>query len=200
MDDRDKVDQFSTESNWTIGGESDGLYFIGSDRENTILSEFGWNIRPETTHGGFGDLDLIEPDLEGSTELSLPESTSTSAVTGPVEKIGDANPSVSSTSSDDHPEKSTVSECSGEKPLSETTSSVKKKVQKRMRQPRFAFMTKSEVDHLEDGYRWRKYGQKAVKNSPFPRLYTHIVLLWFNFFVLLQNNKLVTSCIYFIRV
>ncbi|RAL48400.1 hypothetical protein DM860_005824 [Cuscuta australis] len=40
-----------------------------------------------------------------------------------------------------------------------------------MRQPRFAFMTKSEVDHLEDGYRWRKYGQKAVKNSPFPRSY-----------------------------
>lgn len=31
-------------------------------------------------------------------------------------------------------------------------------------------MTKSEIDHLEDGYRWRKYGQKAVKNSPFPRL------------------------------
>ncbi|KAI7994415.1 putative WRKY transcription factor 57 [Camellia lanceoleosa] len=48
-------------------------------------------------------------------------------------------------------------------------SKVKKKVQKRIRQPRFAFMTKSEVDHLEDGYRWRKYGQKAVKNSPFPR-------------------------------
>ncbi|KAL0420147.1 UNVERIFIED_CONTAM: WRKY transcription factor 71 [Sesamum radiatum] len=41
--------------------------------------------------------------------------------------------------------------------------------QKRQREPRFAFMTKSEVDHLEDGYRWRKYGQKAVKNSPFPR-------------------------------
>ncbi|KAH6780740.1 WRKY DNA-binding protein 71 [Perilla frutescens var. hirtella] len=32
-------------------------------------------------------------------------------------------------------------------------------------------MTKSEVDNLEDGYRWRKYGQKAVKNSPFPRSY-----------------------------
>ena len=30
-------------------------------------------------------------------------------------------------------------------------------------------MTKSEVDHLEDGYRWRKYGQKAVKNSAYPR-------------------------------
>ena len=33
-------------------------------------------------------------------------------------------------------------------------------------------MTKSDIDHLEDGYRWRKYGQKAVKNSPYPR-YTY---------------------------
>lgn len=48
--------------------------------------------------------------------------------------------------------------------------------QKRARQPRFAFMTKSDVDHLEDGYRWRKYGQKAVKNSPFPR-YQHAKVL-----------------------
>ncbi|KAK4338965.1 hypothetical protein RND71_040427 [Anisodus tanguticus] len=47
----------------------------------------------------------------------------------------------------------------------------KKKKQKREREPRFAFMTKSEVDHLDDGFRWRKYGQKAVKNSPFPRSY-----------------------------
>ncbi|KAJ4797635.1 DNA-binding WRKY domain-containing protein [Rhynchospora pubera] len=45
------------------------------------------------------------------------------------------------------------------------------KGEKRQRQARFAFMTKSEVDHLEDGYRWRKYGQKAVKNSPYPRSY-----------------------------
>ncbi|KAF3784974.1 putative WRKY transcription factor 57 [Nymphaea thermarum] len=47
----------------------------------------------------------------------------------------------------------------------------KKKGTKREREPRFAFMTRSDVDHLEDGYRWRKYGQKAVKNSPFPRSY-----------------------------
>jgi len=46
---------------------------------------------------------------------------------------------------------------------------LKKKKEKREKEGRFAFMTKSEVDHLEDGYRWRKYGQKAVKNSPFPR-------------------------------
>nr|USN24515.1 WRKY transcription factor [Panax notoginseng] len=47
----------------------------------------------------------------------------------------------------------------------------KKKNTKRKKEPRFAFMTKSEIDHLDDGYRWRKYGQKAVKNSPFPRSY-----------------------------
>ncbi|KAK4755615.1 hypothetical protein SAY87_009372 [Trapa incisa] len=46
-----------------------------------------------------------------------------------------------------------------------------KKNQKKQKEPRFAFVTKSEVDHLDDGYRWRKYGQKAVKNSPYPRSY-----------------------------
>ncbi|XP_022972028.1 probable WRKY transcription factor 48 [Cucurbita maxima] len=46
-----------------------------------------------------------------------------------------------------------------------------KKNQKKQREPRFAFMTKSDIDHLDDGYRWRKYGQKTVKNSPYPRSY-----------------------------
>ncbi|XP_021655065.2 WRKY transcription factor 71 [Hevea brasiliensis] len=45
------------------------------------------------------------------------------------------------------------------------------KKEKRQRESRFAFLTKSEIDHLEDGYRWRKYGQKAVKNSSYPRSY-----------------------------
>lgn len=80
-------------------------------------------------------------------------------------------PLASSSSSEEQPEKSTASGGSASKQPTETVSKVKKKGQKRIRQPRFAFMTKSEVDHLEDGYRWRKYGQKAVKNSPFPRSY-----------------------------
>ncbi|EEF51756.1 probable WRKY transcription factor 75 [Ricinus communis] len=36
---------------------------------------------------------------------------------------------------------------------------------------RYAFQTRSQVDILDDGYRWRKYGQKTVKNSKFPRSY-----------------------------
>ncbi|CAN8265489.1 unnamed protein product [Cochlearia groenlandica] len=47
----------------------------------------------------------------------------------------------------------------------------KKKNQKKAREARFAFLTKSDIDNLDDGYRWRKYGQKAVKNSPYPRSY-----------------------------
>ncbi|KAF8115143.1 hypothetical protein N665_0030s0176 [Sinapis alba] len=47
----------------------------------------------------------------------------------------------------------------------------KKEDKKKQRETRVSFMTKSEVDHLEDGYRWRKYGQKAVKNSTYPRSY-----------------------------
>jgi hypothetical protein len=31
--------------------------------------------------------------------------------------------------------------------------------------------TTSEVDLLDDGYRWRKYGQKVVKGNPHPRSY-----------------------------
>ncbi|XP_055810625.1 probable WRKY transcription factor 75 [Solanum dulcamara] len=42
---------------------------------------------------------------------------------------------------------------------------------KKIKKPRYAFQTRSQVDILDDGYRWRKYGQKAVKNNKFPRSY-----------------------------
>ncbi|PIA49222.1 hypothetical protein AQUCO_01300218v1 [Aquilegia coerulea] len=42
---------------------------------------------------------------------------------------------------------------------------------KKVCRPRFAFQTRSADDILDDGYRWRKYGQKSVKNSLHPRSY-----------------------------
>ncbi|XP_062230952.1 probable WRKY transcription factor 50 [Phragmites australis] len=36
---------------------------------------------------------------------------------------------------------------------------------------RIGFRTRSEVEILDDGFKWRKYGKKAVKNSPNPRNY-----------------------------
>ncbi|KAJ6845162.1 putative WRKY transcription factor 2 [Iris pallida] len=40
-----------------------------------------------------------------------------------------------------------------------------------VREPRVVVQTTSEVDILDDGYRWRKYGQKVVKGNPNPRSY-----------------------------
>lgn len=40
---------------------------------------------------------------------------------------------------------------------------------KKVNPSRIAFHTRSIDDILDDGYRWRKYGQKAVKNSNHPR-------------------------------
>lgn len=46
-----------------------------------------------------------------------------------------------------------------------------KKSRKKVREPRFSFKTMSDVDVLDDGYKWRKYGQKVVKNTHHPRSY-----------------------------
>ncbi|KAM3323106.1 putative WRKY transcription factor 12 [Capsicum chacoense] len=47
----------------------------------------------------------------------------------------------------------------------------KVKIRRKLREPRFCFQTRSDIDVLDDGYKWRKYGQKVVKNSLHPRSY-----------------------------
>ncbi|KAK4420823.1 WRKY transcription factor SUSIBA2 [Sesamum alatum] len=44
-------------------------------------------------------------------------------------------------------------------------------VTKPIREPRVVVQTASMVDILDDGYRWRKYGQKVVRRNPNPRSY-----------------------------
>lgn len=51
----------------------------------------------------------------------------------------------------------------------DTLKAAKKKGAKKVKKPKYAFQTRSQVDILDDGYRWRKYGQKGVKNNKFPR-------------------------------
>ncbi|KAK9051024.1 hypothetical protein SSX86_027649 [Deinandra increscens subsp. villosa] len=178
MDDNDKVDPiaggFSSDSTWTFPGD---YTFFGTDgRETAVLNDFGWNFNPLPPV-----LDRSGSDAVGSS-ASLPEVGAGAAAaavagevrSGSVDEAGDvsmsSNPVVSSSSSEDRVESSTAVS-GGKPPSSDRVGKVKRKGPKRIRQPRFAFMTKSEIDHLEDGYRWRKYGQKAVKNSPFPRSY-----------------------------
>ncbi|KAF5201521.1 Wrky transcription factor [Thalictrum thalictroides] len=164
MDD-DKKRKLESEMTSDSSSWVDSSYFFGNEeRERSILNEFGWNLSPLQNERNQETTSFMEFD---DHQIELEQQRSDLAG---IEKSGDAstsNPSVSSSSSDELPEKSTGSD--GKPP--EKPSKGRKKGQKRIRQQRFAFMTKSDVDHLEDGYRWRKYGQKAVKNSPYPRSY-----------------------------
>ncbi|KAL5996487.1 WRKY transcription factor [Asimina triloba] len=110
---------------------------------------------------------LQPPPAPPAAAASLPESSDT--VNFPTTPNSSSISSSSTEAANEDQAKPVEDEEQQHKPKKQ--SKAKKKNQKREREPRFAFMTKSEVDHLEDGYRWRKYGQKAVKNSPFPRSY-----------------------------
>lgn len=165
MDDSSKEKSDRGQSSWKLGEPPD------AGCVSYILSEFGWNLQEHESSTSYFAADHERSDLAGNISSSFPAETTTDGGglinPGRSADVSPSNPSVSSSSSEDPTEKSTGS---GGKPP-EIPSKARKKGQKRIRQPRFAFMTKSEVDHLEDGYRWRKYGQKAVKNSPFPRSY-----------------------------
>lgn len=50
-------------------------------------------------------------------------------------------------------------------------------VVKPIREPRVVVQTLSEVDILDDGYRWRKYGQKVVRGNPNPRYVSTLMII-----------------------
>ncbi|XP_059069648.1 probable WRKY transcription factor 12 [Cryptomeria japonica] len=64
---------------------------------------------------------------------------------------------------------------------------VKPKTRRKLREPRFCFQTRSDVDVLDDGYKWRKYGQKIVKNSLHPSAKDRKHLIQITFALYLQK-------------
>ncbi|KAF0920096.1 hypothetical protein E2562_033345 [Oryza meyeriana var. granulata] len=58
---------------------------------------------------------------------------------------------------DKYPNENTMISCESEKRMSTRVNG------------RIGFRTRSEVEIMDDGFKWRKYGKKAVKNSPNPR-------------------------------
>jgi hypothetical protein len=65
----------------------------------------------------------------------------------------------------------------------------KMKGRKKVREPRFCFKTLStDVDVLDDGYKWRKYGQKVVKNTQHPR------------YITIYNSKVLSFCFILIAI
>lgn len=39
---------------------------------------------------------------------------------------------------------------------------------------RVGFRVKTELEIMDDGFRWRKYGKKMIKNSPNPRYINYL--------------------------
>ncbi|CAA7019476.1 unnamed protein product [Microthlaspi erraticum] len=171
MSDPDNPD-LSNDSAWRVSqliAQDSG--FFDRDTSN-ILSDLGWNLQSSSDHHHSlrfdSDLTGVRSPVTNLHSTSSCSSSAAAATSLAVTEVSTSNnPSATSSSSEDPAENSTASAVK----TPETPKKEKKKAQKRIRQQRFAFMTKSDVDNLEDGYRWRKYGQKAVKNSPFPRSY-----------------------------
>ncbi|KAJ0256257.1 WRKY transcription factor 57 [Hirschfeldia incana] len=167
-----KDSDLSNDSAWRELTASDSDFFY-RDTSN-ILSDFAWNLQASS---GFTQTAGVPSSITTTSKTDQPIPTSScsssaaaaaASVTVTEVSTNFDNPSAATSSSSEDPtENSTASAAK----TPETPKKEKKKAQKRIRQQRFAFMTKSDVDNLEDGYRWRKYGQKAVKNSSFPRSY-----------------------------
>ncbi|KAJ0253182.1 WRKY transcription factor 50 [Hirschfeldia incana] len=122
----------------------------------------------DDTHSGLDFPDLYLPDEWMDDDL-------VSAVSGMNHSYGyqtsDAASffSGSSSSMGHHESPSTnasVSAASATASAENQSKKEKKKVKERV-----AFKTQSEVEVLDDGFKWRKYGKKMVKNSPNPRNY-----------------------------
>ncbi|KAG8389580.1 hypothetical protein BUALT_Bualt02G0243900 [Buddleja alternifolia] len=169
------LDYYPVMSNSTLTGLFD---FCGEGEKNGSLGFMELLNMPQdfSSSSSVFDFDAsqsVEPFMtskpqvqESSEVLNAPATPNYSSISS--ESSGGQNDIEHSTKDEDDEEEEEEEHQKTNKHLKPKKTSGQKKKE---REPRFAFMTKSEVDHLEDGFRWRKYGQKAVKNSPFPRSY-----------------------------
>ncbi|KAL6500743.1 WRKY transcription factor [Orobanche hederae] len=138
----------------------DHQLFHGSIEQNYSSFSSGFGLSPDVV--SFPKAEQKPPKAGGGDTPATPNSSISTASEEDENNTNKGKKEVKETLDQDEVE---------EESSKKDAKAKKKEAQKKQRQPRFAFMTKSEIDHLEDGYRWRKYGQKAVKNSPYPRSY-----------------------------
>ncbi|KAI3684109.1 hypothetical protein L6452_33328 [Arctium lappa] len=122
---------FSSDSTWTIHDDYD-LFGTSDTRDNSILSEFGWNFQqppPEFDRVDYGGCCGVPEETNPTTSAVAVQSQA-----GSVENTGDvsvSNPLVSSSSFEDRPETSAASgdAASSGKPPSSETGSIMKPIQ-----------------------------------------------------------------------
>ncbi|KAL6186802.1 hypothetical protein ACLB2K_042921 [Fragaria x ananassa] len=110
-------------------------------------------------HGG-----ISNKSKEGTYSMSKQGQESSLAISGTSdsEEVGDAETKVEEKDEDEPDAKRRNMEVRHSEPASS---------HRIVTEPRIIVQTTSEVDLLDDGYRWRKYGQKVVKGNPYPRSY-----------------------------
>ncbi|KAI3983500.1 hypothetical protein MKX01_038920 [Papaver californicum] len=124
---------------------------------------------PANVTGGGGFLEQLKLMMNGSSSSSDASTKSCSS-----DEHGSIHKLASATNDYDRAKKTTTINTTS---TSTTTSDdshgqiKEEKIKKKIKNPKYAFQTRSQVDILDDGYRWRKYGQKSVKNNLHPRSY-----------------------------
>lgn len=104
-----KTTEFTPQSRCILGADdSDAVYLFCGDRESSVLSEFGWNFEPEQPNRtGTDDM----PDLAGGGGLWISPHSATAGLSVEVAgKSASNNQSISLSSSEDLPERSTGSD------------------------------------------------------------------------------------------
>ncbi|KAJ1401558.1 WRKY domain [Sesbania bispinosa] len=128
------------------------------------------NVQPKSESNSQGWFENANKFSESMPDSSVPESDQTSNQGAPrqmpgsseSEEVGDVDNREEGDDNEPNPKRrNTADLVVSEVPLS----------QKTVTEPKIIVQTRSEVDLLDDGYRWRKYGQKVVKGNPHPRSY-----------------------------
>ncbi|CAN6204812.1 unnamed protein product [Urochloa humidicola] len=120
---------------------------------------------PVSTHGDASRMESQDA-VDASSTLSNEEDERATHGTVSIECEGDEDETVSKRRKLDALGTSTIATA-----VATSTIDMGAAASRAVREPRVVVQTTSEVDILDDGYRWRKYGQKVVKGNPNPRSY-----------------------------
>ncbi|GMJ11359.1 hypothetical protein HRI_004805100 [Hibiscus trionum] len=161
----------------------------------SLGSSLSYNEMSESTEGS-GTCVKVQKDIKLASDLradGLERTSSTSVVTDHSDPLSTAQgksvgafesadtPEFSSTlashgdDNDDRATQGSISLCCDATNDDESESKRRKTEMNvasgDLREPRVVVQIESDVEILDDGYRWRKYGQKVVKGNPNPRSY-----------------------------
>ncbi|CAK8540677.1 unnamed protein product [Lathyrus sativus] len=128
----------------------------GNANVQTNSNSQGWFGNSNKTSESLRDCSVPESDLISNQGASRPLPGSCEIV-----EVDDADNKEEGGDSGPNPKRRSIEAVVPEAPAS----------QKTVTEPKIIVQTRSEVDLLDDGYRWRKYGQKVVKGNPHPRSY-----------------------------